>query len=85
MPLADWFVGGFSDFAYEAWMSSGAADAGFLDAQEVSRLFDEHRRGVANHGRLLYAIAMFSCWWQDQRQQRAPVPRMLPARRSAQA
>ena len=69
MPLADWFVGGFSDFAYEAWTSSGAADAGFLDASAVRSLFDEHRRGQANHGRILYAIAMFSCWWNDQRRQ----------------
>ena len=30
-------------------------------------LFDEHRAGFANHGRLLYAIAMFSCWWSEQR------------------
>jgi asparagine synthase (glutamine-hydrolysing) len=72
MPLADWFTGGFSDFALEAWTSSGAAKAGFLDAREVERLFDEHRRGLANHGRLLYAIAMFSCWWSDQRQPRPP-------------
>ena len=72
MPLADWFVGGFSDFAYEAFMSSGAANAGFLDAAEVGRVFDEHRRGHANHGRLLYALAMFSCWWKDQRQPRPP-------------
>jgi asparagine synthase (glutamine-hydrolysing) len=69
MPLADWFTGGFSDFAQEAWLSSGAADAGFLDPKEVERVFDEHRRGRANHGRLLYAIAMFSCWWNDQRQE----------------
>jgi asparagine synthase (glutamine-hydrolysing) len=69
MPLADWFVGGFSDFAYEAWMSSGAANVGFLETSEVRRIFDEHRRGLANHGRLLYALAMFSCWWKDQRQQ----------------
>ena len=75
MPLADWFVGGFSDFAQEAWMSSGAADAGFLESSEINRLFDEHRRGLANHGRLLYAIAMFSCWWKDQR----------PTRREAQS
>ncbi|MBW0006484.1 MAG: asparagine synthase (glutamine-hydrolyzing) [Sphingomonas sp.] len=68
MPLADWFVGGFSDFAYDAWMSSGAADAGFLDAGAVNSLFEEHRRGQANHGRILYAIAMFSCWWNEQRQ-----------------
>jgi asparagine synthase (glutamine-hydrolysing) len=74
MPLADWFVGGFSDFAYEAWTSSGAAEAGFLNPAEVRRLFEEHRRGLANHGRVLYAIAMFSCWWKDQRS----VPKVEP-------
>ena len=67
MPLADWFTGGFSNFAFDAWTSSGAAAAGYLDPVEVERLFDEHRRGSANHGRLLYAIAMFGCWWNDQR------------------
>ena len=67
MPLADWFIGGFNDFARDAWRSSGAADAGFLDSREVEKLFDEHRAGLANHGRLLYAIAMFSCWWSEQR------------------
>lgn len=74
MPLADWFVGGFSDFAYEAWTSSGAADAGFLSSKEIAHLFEEHRRGRANHGRLLYALAMFSCWWKDQRQFGQPAP-----------
>ena len=67
MPLADWFVGGFSDFAYEAWTSSGAAEAGFLEPGEVRKIFEEHRQGRANHGRLLYALAMFSCWWKEQR------------------
>jgi len=79
MPLADWFVGGFSDFAYEAWTSSGAADAGFLNPKEIARLFEEHRRGRANHGRLLYALAMFSCWWKDQRQFVRPAPAMKQA------
>ena len=67
MPLADWFVGGFSDFAYDAWTTSGAADAGYLDPGAVKELFEEHRQGRANHGRLLYALAMFSCWWKEQR------------------
>lgn len=70
MPLADWFTGGFSDFAYEAWTSSGADEAGFLDSKEVAKLFAKHRRGDANHGRLLYALAMFGCWWSEQRQLR---------------
>lgn len=66
LPLADWFMGGFNDFAREAWSSSGAADLGILDKAGVDRLFDEHRSGAADHGRMLYAIAMFSCWWKDQ-------------------
>jgi asparagine synthase (glutamine-hydrolysing) len=71
MPLSDWFLGGFSDFAREAWRSSGAPAAGFLDPNGVERLFDEHRSGAFNHGRVLYAIAMFSCWWSEQRSEPA--------------
>ena len=66
LPFADWFMGGFNEFDREAWRSSGVADLGFLDDASVERLFDEHRRGAADHGRVLYAIAMFSCWWQQQ-------------------
>jgi asparagine synthase (glutamine-hydrolysing) len=67
LPFADWFMGGFNDFAREAWRSSGVADLGFLDRMAVEQLFDEHREGRADHGRILYAIAMFSCWWDQQR------------------
>jgi asparagine synthase (glutamine-hydrolysing) len=66
LPFADWFMGGFNDFAREAWRSSGAAELGLLDPQGIDRLFDEHRKGAADHGRILYAIAMFSCWWVQQ-------------------
>jgi asparagine synthase (glutamine-hydrolysing) len=67
LPFADWFMGGFNDFAREAWRHSGVAELGFLDPTAVERLFDEHRSGAADHGRILYAIAMFSCWWDQQR------------------
>ena len=76
MPLSDWFTGGFNDFAREAWRDSGAASAGFLDPKGVETLFDEHRSGTADHGRMLYAIAMFSCWWSDQ--QPAPAVKRRP-------
>ncbi|HEX4801006.1 MAG TPA: asparagine synthase (glutamine-hydrolyzing) [Sphingomicrobium sp.] len=69
LPFADWFMGGFNEFAREAWRSSGLSDLGFLDEKGVELLFDEHRRGAADHGRILYAIAMFSCWWDEQRRQ----------------
>ncbi|HSQ99957.1 MAG TPA: asparagine synthase (glutamine-hydrolyzing) [Sphingomicrobium sp.] len=67
LPFADWFMGDFNDFAREAWRSSRLADLGVFDPKGIEQLFDEHRRGAADHGRLLYAIAMFSCWWEQQR------------------
>jgi asparagine synthase (glutamine-hydrolysing) len=67
LPFADWFMGGFNDFAREAWRSSGVAELGILNPQGVETLFEEHRRGAADHGRILYALAMFSCWWEQQR------------------
>ncbi|MET0181045.1 MAG: asparagine synthase (glutamine-hydrolyzing) [Novosphingobium sp.] len=65
LPFADWFRGDLGAFAYDAWQSSGAADSGYLRPAGVADLFAEHRDGIANHSRILYAIAMFSCWWQQ--------------------
>lgn len=65
LPFAEWFRGDFADFAEEAWMSSGASAGGYLRADAVAALFAEHRAGAANHGRILYAIAMFACWWEQ--------------------
>ena len=67
LPFAEWFRGDFSDFARDAWHSSGADASGYLDAAEVEAIAREHRAGKANHGRILYAITMFGCWWQDQK------------------
>ncbi|MDB5446413.1 MAG: hypothetical protein JWQ97_1730 [Phenylobacterium sp.] len=67
MPLAAWFRGGLGSFAREIWNDSGAADAGYLDRAAVEQLFHEHRSGGADHGRMLYAITMFSLWWQEGR------------------
>ena len=79
LPFADWFMGGFSDFAREAWRSSGVADLGFLDAKGVESLFDEHRSGAADRGRILYAIAMFSCWWAQQQSRESKVAAVAAA------
>src|SRR5690606_332871 len=71
LPFAEWFRGDFSAFAREAWHDSGARRSGYLRPDAVEQLFAEHKAGLANHGRILYAIAMFSCWWQ----QSMPAPR----------
>jgi asparagine synthase (glutamine-hydrolysing) len=67
LPFAEWFRGDFGDFAREAWHESGASQTGYLVANEVEAIAREHRAGKANYGRVLYAIVMFSCWWQNQK------------------
>ncbi|MDB5684753.1 MAG: asparagine synthase [Sphingomonas bacterium] len=67
MPLAAWLRGAFGGYAREVWNDSGAAGAGYLAPQAVEQLFDEHKRGQADHGRMLYAIAVFGLWWRDAR------------------
>jgi asparagine synthase (glutamine-hydrolysing) len=65
IPFAEWFRGDFSKFAREAWSDSGARQSGYLKPEAVEQLFREHDASLANHGRTLYAIAMFGCWWQQ--------------------
>ena len=65
IPHAKWLRGDFGDYARTMWHDSGAAAAGYLDPVAVERLFDEHRRGLADHGRILYAIAVFGLWWSQ--------------------
>lgn len=66
LPLQQWFAGDFGAHAQSLWRDSGAADAGFLDAAAVEQLFQEHRSGGRDHGRILYALAMFALWWTDR-------------------
>lgn len=73
LPFKDWFRGDFADFAQDAWRGSGAAQAGYLRPEAVDALFAEHRAGRANHGRTLYAVAMFALWW-DQSFANQPQP-----------
>jgi asparagine synthase (glutamine-hydrolysing) len=67
MPHRGWFRGGLGGFARDVWRDSGASQSGYLDGPAVERLFEEHRSGACDHGRMLYAIAMFSCWWREQK------------------
>lgn len=67
MPLTEWFAGDFASYSLSLWRDSGAAASGFLKGEAVEKLFEEHRRGDRNHGRLLYALSMFSLWWDGQR------------------
>ncbi len=66
MPLAQWFAGDFGSFAQSLWHDSGAAAAGFLQSSAVDVAFAEHRAGRSDHSRFLYALSMFSLWWDTR-------------------
>lgn len=66
IPMASWLRGKFGDFALGAWHDSGAVSSGYLNPEQVSNLFCEHRSGAADHSRILYAILMFSLWWAQE-------------------
>ena len=65
MPLTEWFAGDFGAYAQSLWNDSGAADTGFINRAAANRMFIEHRDGQRDHSRFLYALSMFSLWWQD--------------------
>jgi asparagine synthase (glutamine-hydrolysing) len=67
MPLADWFRSHLGRFAWDMWTDSGVASSGYFAPAAVDQLFAEHKRGWADHSRMLYAILIFSLWWYQRR------------------
>jgi asparagine synthase (glutamine-hydrolysing) len=72
IPLAEWFAGDFGNFALELWHESGVRSSGFLTSAAVDAVFAEHRAGRRDHGRLLYALAVFCLWWGSRRSGELP-------------
>lgn len=66
IPLAEWFAGDFGNFALELWHDSGVKQSGFLSPAAIDAVFEEHRNGTRDHGRLLYALSIFCLWWMNR-------------------
>jgi asparagine synthase (glutamine-hydrolysing) len=66
IPLADWFHGDLGHYAETVWHDSGAIDAPFLNRNIIYKVFKEHRGGCKDHSHFLYALTMFSLWWQNR-------------------
>ena len=66
IPMASWLRSGqFADFALDTCIQNSAGSSDYLDLDEVLKLFTQHRSGASDHSRLLYAILMFSLWWNS--------------------
>ncbi|SFP67225.1 asparagine synthase (glutamine-hydrolyzing) [Sphingomonas rubra] len=66
MPLSAWFAGDFGGYAEMLWRESAARTDGPFRAQEVDRVFTDHRAGRRDHSRFLYALAVY-CLWREGR------------------
>lgn len=79
VPLGSWFAGDLGQHVRELWHDSGLAEAGYLNPAGFDRVLAEHASGRRDHGRLLYAIAMFAHWWLADRARRRNARHLVDA------
>ena len=76
-PYDDWFRSSLSDELDRLYTPSSPI-AEHIDPTEVHRLTDDHRRGRADHKRILYCLLEFA-YWHRAFIEKAPRPEIQPA------
>jgi asparagine synthase (glutamine-hydrolysing) len=62
-PVHEWFRGAESDSLVQQIMNSSLRKRGFFDYQFISRMADEHRRGVRDWSANLWCLLNLSVWY----------------------
>jgi asparagine synthase (glutamine-hydrolysing) len=65
IPLAAWFRGPLAAWARQQLLGSGSPLKQWFDEQALEQLLAEHGRGLADHGKRLYALSMLGIWAAD--------------------
>ena len=65
VPVAKWLKENLRPLARDLLSPERVRRAGVFNAEYVSRLQDEHERGVANHRKLLWTLLMFELWHES--------------------
>jgi asparagine synthase (glutamine-hydrolysing) len=61
-PVSQWLAGPYAERFRGDVLASDAGSRDIVDTARVSRLFDEHRRGAADHSFALWAVWMLERW-----------------------
>src|SRR6185436_1493252 len=65
VPVAEWLKVKLKPLARDLLSPERVRRAGVFNPDYVSRLQDEHERGVANHRKLLWTLLMFALWHES--------------------
>ncbi|HKR61878.1 MAG TPA: asparagine synthase (glutamine-hydrolyzing), partial [Pyrinomonadaceae bacterium] len=65
VPVAEWLKENLRPLARDLLSPERVRRAGVFNADFVTRLQDEHERGVANHRKLLWTLLMFELWHES--------------------
>ncbi len=65
IPVAEWLKKKLRPLARDLLSAERVGRAGVFNPQYVSRLLDEHERGVANHRKPLWTLLMFELWHES--------------------
>lgn len=65
VPVAEWLKGKLKPLARDLLSPDRVRRAGVFNPDYITRLQDEHERGVANHRKLLWTLLMFELWHES--------------------
>jgi asparagine synthase (glutamine-hydrolysing) len=65
VPVAEWLKEKLRPMARDLLSPERVRRAGVFNPDFVSRLQDEHERGIANHRKLLWTLLMFELWHES--------------------
>jgi asparagine synthase (glutamine-hydrolysing) len=66
-PIGEWIAGPYASMYRDEVLSGRASVGSHVDLAELSRRFQAHQRGTADHGYALWAVWVLERWLKEQR------------------
>jgi asparagine synthase (glutamine-hydrolysing) len=63
-PIGEWLRGPLAGMTHELLLDGRLRDRGVFEPREVTRLWDEHREGRADHRHRLWQLIMLELWFR---------------------
>lgn len=64
VPVGDWLRGELKDWAEDLLDPAILRDQGFFNYPEITRIWEEHKKGRGSHAQKLWTVLMFQSWYR---------------------